>query len=146
MGYELLGRRGGYWSCTQHSWGDFINVAIAFGWQPQGAIQSKQDADDGIPASSGLDSYFGNDRQMVTAEDACAFAAAIRKAIVATEQDPNHLPDNQVTAIQAFLRGVADEGETPTICVACINEDLANLTQHLSKLADLAEAGEFKIA
>jgi len=38
MSYEVLGSKGKYWTCHQFAWHDYLKVAIAFGWVPEGAF------------------------------------------------------------------------------------------------------------
>jgi hypothetical protein len=38
MSYEILSSSAKYWSCHQCDWGNYLDVAIAFGWEPEGAF------------------------------------------------------------------------------------------------------------
>jgi len=38
MSYEILGSKGQYWTCQQGAWSDYLKVATAFGWAPEGAF------------------------------------------------------------------------------------------------------------
>ena len=82
MSYEILGNNGGYWSCNQRGWPAYLKVATAFGWAPDGAFFKDDEVGFG-PHPSG--SYLGNDRQLVTDEDARAFGAALRLALTTAD-------------------------------------------------------------
>lgn len=98
MSYEILGNNGQYWSCNQGGWSAYLKVAIAFGWAPEGAFFKDDEAGFG-PHPSG--SYMGNDRQLVTDEDARAFGAALRRAIAAADLNLPMTAD-QKDALAAF--------------------------------------------
>jgi hypothetical protein len=78
MSYEILGSRGQYWTCQQGAWSDYLKLATAFGWAPEGAFFRDDERGFG-PHDSG--SYIGNDWQQVGDDDARAFGAALHLAI-----------------------------------------------------------------
>jgi hypothetical protein len=98
MSYEILGSNGKYWTCHQSAWPDYLKVATAFGWAPEGAF-FKDDEGGFRPHSSG--SYLGNDRQQVSDDDARAFGASLHLAI-ATINAQSPMTDDQATMLKAF--------------------------------------------
>ena len=98
MSYEILGSKGQYWTCQQRAWRDYLKVATAFGWAPEGAF-FKDDEEGFGPRSCG--SYLGNDRQQVTDDDARAFGAALHLAI-ATINARSPMTDDQAMALKEF--------------------------------------------
>jgi hypothetical protein len=98
MSYEILGSTGKYWTCHQCDWGDYLDVAVAFGWEPAGAFFK---CDEGGHGEHPSGSYFGNSFQIVTDGDARAMAAALNRA-VATINAGSPMTDNQATALRAF--------------------------------------------
>jgi hypothetical protein len=98
MSYEILGSNGNYWTCHQSAWPDYLKVAAAFGWAPEGAFFKDDEGGSG-PHSSG--SYLGNDRQQVTDDDARAFGAALHLAI-ATINARSPMTDDQAMALKEF--------------------------------------------
>jgi hypothetical protein len=85
MGYDLYGK-GGYFGCSNQAWYHCLDVACAFGWEPAGTRLP-----DGPPEAQGNPGadwkwdgkYNSNDWQIVTDDDAKAFAAALDRAIEA---------------------------------------------------------------
>jgi hypothetical protein len=67
MSYEILGSKGQYWTCQQGAWSDYLKLAAAFGWAPEGAFFRDDERGFG-PHASG--SYIGNDWQQVGDDDA----------------------------------------------------------------------------
>src|SRR4051812_5064336 len=98
MGYDMLGDTGKDWSCGQLAWRDYLVLATAFGWAPDGAFFKCDEAGFGEHPSG---SYLGNDWQQVTKDDACGMAAALNLA-VATINAGSPMTDNQVTALKKF--------------------------------------------
>ena len=76
MGYDLVGAGGSF--RAGRLWGDILKIAHAWGWKPQGTLSCPMH-----PENIDFDrhSYFGNDWQLVTAEDAAEMAHAVRLAI-----------------------------------------------------------------
>jgi hypothetical protein len=141
VSYEILGNNGGYWSCNQRGWAAYLKVATAFGWAPDGAFFKDDEAGFG-PHLSG--SYLGNDRQLVTDEDAHAFGAALRLALTTADLELPMTVD-QKDALADFreqraceLRWAADSHKR---CVA----DFYNLNA-MRALADVVSDGGFMIA
>jgi hypothetical protein len=75
MGYELFGHGGA--SFNSAAWGSSLVVAEAFGWEPTGTIMP----DDCEGTWNG--SYFSNDLQRVTRQDARELGLALHRAIAA---------------------------------------------------------------
>jgi hypothetical protein len=98
MSYEILGSNGKDWTCHQLAWRDYLKVATAFGWAPEGAFFKCDELGFGEHPSG---SYLGNDWQMVTDTDACAMAAALDLAI-ATINAGSPMTDNQAMALKEF--------------------------------------------
>lgn len=103
MSYEILGSTGLYWTCNQYSWKFYIDVAIAFGWEPESAF-FKCDIEGYSEHPRG--SYLGNSWQKVTDDDARAIAASLDLA-VATINAGSPMSDNHATALKEFV----DDGE-----------------------------------
>jgi hypothetical protein len=144
MGYDIAGKNGKGWGCNNSAWGRFLDVAIAFGWKPKGAIFPPGTFDDEAELPSVIESYFSNSWQRVTDEDARAMGAALSLAVdaIRSRKDPNDMPDDQVSAIQAFL----DVGGASTNKkLKQIGQDLARLATRLQELADVANSGGFVI-
>jgi len=104
MSYEVIGNNGKYWTCHQSAWGDYLKLATAFGWAPEGAFFRDDERGFG-PHASG--SYIGNDWQQVGDEDARAFGAALHLAI-ATINARSPITDDQAMALKEFE---IEEGE-----------------------------------
>src|SRR4051812_43009313 len=97
MSYELLGSTGKYWTCHQLAWRDYLMVATAFGWAPDGAFN-------GHFGEHPSGSYLGNDWQQVTDDDARAFGAALNLAVAAINAG-SAMTNAQVTVLKAFQIG-----------------------------------------
>jgi hypothetical protein len=98
MSYEIVGNTGKYWTCHQSAWHDYLILAVAFGWAPDGAFFKCDEAGFGEHASG---SYLGNDWQIVTDDDARAMATALNLA-VAVINSGAPMTDNQAKALKAF--------------------------------------------
>jgi hypothetical protein len=98
MSYEILGSDGKYWTCHQMAWRDYLKVATAFGWAPEGAF-FKNDEGGFRPHPSG--SYLCNDWQQVGDDDARAFGAALNLAI-ATINAHSPMTDDQAMILKEF--------------------------------------------
>jgi hypothetical protein len=101
MSFEILGRTGKYWSCHQFDWGNYLDVAIAFGWDPEGAFFKDDEGGYGEHPSG---NYFNNDRQIVTDSDARGMAAALNSAVT-TINAGSPLTDEQVKVLKKFEIG-----------------------------------------
>jgi hypothetical protein len=93
MSYEILGNNGKYWTCHQLAWPDYLRVAAAFGWAPEGAFFKNDELGFGDHPSG---SYTGNDWQQVTDADATTFTHGQPLLLVEPIQllpiDPDPLP------------------------------------------------------
>jgi hypothetical protein len=98
MSYEILGSKGQYWTCQQGAWSDYLKLATAFGWAPEGAFFRDDERGFG-PHDSG--SYIGNDWQQVGDDDARAFGAALNLAI-ATINAHSPMTDDQAMILKEF--------------------------------------------
>jgi hypothetical protein len=98
VSYDIMGHSGKSWTCNQWAWPEYLKIATAFGWVPEGAFFKSDEAGFG-PHPSG--SYLGNDWQQVTDSDARAFAAALLLAI-ATIKAVQPMTDRQLAALRAF--------------------------------------------
>ena len=96
MGFDLMGKKGSF-STNIAGWGYLFNLAFENGWAPEGTktpgtIQMINPYGDG-PYPEILDnwcgSYFSNDFQVVTEEDATNMANALERSLdfQATEYD-----------------------------------------------------------
>jgi len=106
MSYEILGSTGKYWTCHQCDWGDYLDVAVAFGWEPAGAFFK---CDEGGHGEHPSGSYFGNSFQIVTDGDARAMAAALNRAVAAINAG-SPMTDNQALVLKEFE---ISDGEPP---------------------------------
>ncbi len=88
MGFDLMGKRGSF-STNRAGWRYIFNLAIENGWVPEGTkppgtIQMINPYDDGpypeIP-DNWCGSYFYNDFQVVTEEDATNMANALELSL-----------------------------------------------------------------
>jgi hypothetical protein len=98
MGYDILGKAGKYWNCHQSDWINYLEVATAFGWAPEGTFY---EGDKGGVGEQLFASYLGNDRQRVTDNDARAMGAALNLAL-ATVNASAPMTDNQLAALKAL--------------------------------------------
>lgn len=74
MGYDLTSKESGdYFRFNIHGWGPVLSLARKYGWQPMGTIHESSKDWEG--------SYFGNDCQVVVAEDAANIAIALQNAM-----------------------------------------------------------------
>jgi hypothetical protein len=96
--YELFGSTGMYWSCHQCDWGKYLDLAIAFGWLPEGAFFKCAEGGYGEHPSA---SFTGNDFQVVTDSDARAMAVALNRA-VSTINAGSPITDEQTAALKAL--------------------------------------------
>ncbi len=101
MGMDLLGC-GWEESASCSIWHELHDVAVRYGWQPAGTVIFRPpletllrggayippDAVDGLVAVDGNGGYFSNNYQLVTAEDAHAFADGLATAVRAGAVDP----------------------------------------------------------
>jgi hypothetical protein len=120
MGYDLVGARGSY--RAGRAWGDILKIAHAWGWKPQGTLSRPMHPEH---IDFERHSYFGNDWQLVTAEDAAEMAHAVRLAI-ADIAGKKRLNKIRRKATQAPWRRTA-------------------YLRHLREFADFAQQGEFMI-
>lgn len=100
MGVDLMGRGG--MSFSWDGWRSSLGVAKAFGWQPAGTLRP-----DGIKGEWN-GTYFANELQSVTDDDARAMARALFRALnaVSTEQP---LSTEQKKALEEADLGVVME-------------------------------------
>jgi len=76
MGMDLLGKKGRF-GLTWSGWTEILDLAHIYGWEPKGTVKS--DIYDQNQKWSGT--YFSNNWQLVTKEDAFNIANALRKAL-----------------------------------------------------------------
>jgi hypothetical protein len=98
MSYEILGNTGKYWACNQHDWPDYLKLATAFGWVPEGAFFKCDEMSFGQYSSG---SYLGNDLQQVTDGDGRAMQAALNLAVASVNAQTT-LTKEQAIALEAF--------------------------------------------
>lgn len=113
MGVDLISSHGDVsfnWSAWEHC----LDVALAFGWQPAGTVAPTDFRGDWDGT------YFTNDLQEVTDEDARALGAALHRAVAAIRTG------HDLTALQAKA------GDEMNVNVVC-------------RLADYSERGGFAI-
>ena len=95
MGYDLSNVNGKYFRWNMWGWAEVVNLALAYGWQPKGTELEYNDEyyetyQQWEKVSQDLDgSYFGNNGQRVTKEDAQAFGEALESSL-------DDLPDEDV--------------------------------------------------
>ena len=87
MGYDLSNVNGKYFRWNMWGWAEVVNLALAYGWQPEGTeleysdqrFDSYQQWEEVSQSLGG--SYYGNDGQMVAEEDARAFGEALETSL-----------------------------------------------------------------
>lgn len=79
MGYDFWSKQLGPFCANVSGWDHLTEAALAFGWKPAGTHATRTD---GKPLNG---TYFSNDDQIVTEEDARELAGALRRAIAAAE-------------------------------------------------------------
>jgi len=141
MGMDLTGA-GGYAAWNWQGWRGILELANRYGWVPAGTEPPSWDEGgpwDGRPWSR---TYFSNDGQRVTAEDAHALADALKRALpdMPDEDAVAHkmetiacLPDG--TVLRAPKRGVE----------LSLLESFAGGQQRLREFIAFCRAGEFAI-
>ena len=106
MGYDLSNEEGGYYRFNIHSWGPILSLAEDNGWEPAGTtiyITKKKI----IVADDNWDgSYFGNDGQTVSREDASNLANALERALL-------NLSDETKTPLMITFADKIPENYTP---------------------------------
>jgi hypothetical protein len=80
MGIELTAKNGEEFDLSNIGWCYFLNIAEGYGWKPR----NTQPPEGYASAESWPGNYDSSEGQMVTAEDASEFAAALEKML----QDP----------------------------------------------------------
>lgn len=76
MGMSLSGK-GGYFSWTHIEWANILGIAYENGWKPMGTRGFNLYSGSSIPDEEWSGTYFSNDHQRVTAEDASNIADAL---------------------------------------------------------------------
>tara|TARA_Y100001938_G_scaffold149975_1_gene239001 strand:+ start:3410 stop:3856 length:447 start_codon:yes stop_codon:yes gene_type:complete len=93
MGYDLTNEKSNYFRWNIWGWGEVINLALSYDWQPQGTEIDKNRFENYEEYESFKKdyegSYFGNDGQRVCAEDAKAFSDALESSL-------DDIPDERV--------------------------------------------------
>ena len=93
MGYDLTNEKGEYFRWNIWGWAEVINLGLAYGWQPLGTeidssrFEDYKDYEDYKENHEGA--YFGNDGQVVCAEDAKAFSEALESSL-------DDIPDERI--------------------------------------------------
>ena len=98
MGFDLMGKRGSF-STNRAGWRYIFNLAIENGWEPAGTEPPDVKSLYGVDASADdwCGSYFYNDLQLVTKEDATNMANAVELSL-----------DFQTTEYDGLLREFID--------------------------------------
>lgn len=85
MGYDLTNHAGQQFRFNMTGWSKLFDLAVEFGWHPAGTkAENWIDAQTGEVVRDYSDwdgSYFYNEYQYVTSEDASALAAALERAL-----------------------------------------------------------------
>jgi hypothetical protein len=100
MGVDLMGHSGA--SFNWQGWRSLLRVARVFGWQPAGTTRSDENEGDWDG------SYFTNDLQGVTDEDAKAMARALFRALNAVWTDQPLSTDQAKALDEADIRVVME--------------------------------------
>jgi len=88
MGYDLNNSNGKYFRWNMWGWAEVFNLACSYGWIPKGTeihpcskdrFDSFEDFEDYKRNHEGT--YFSNDGQMVSSEDARAFSNALESSL-----------------------------------------------------------------
>ena len=99
MGYGIRSKSSyKAFDCSSGAWPKYFALGTAFGWVPAGAVFPSNSGVAGEPTSR---SYFGNDWQQVTDDDALAFGAALELAIAAINAE-SPMTDSQEAALKEF--------------------------------------------
>ena len=111
MSYEILRSNGKYWTCHQSDWGGYLDVAIAFGWLPEGAFFK---CDEGGFGEHRSGSYIGNDFQIVADDDAHAMAAALNLAVATIDAGS---PMSTTCPLSISIARLQNRSTAPMSCV-----------------------------
>ncbi len=102
MSYDILRNSGEKsFKCNNWAWPKYLTVGTAFGWAPAGALHRFVWGEESVLVEHPSGSYFGNDHQRVTDDDACALGASLNLAI-ATVNAGLAMTDDQVAALKEF--------------------------------------------
>jgi hypothetical protein len=87
MTYDIISKSSDKrFKCNNRAWPSYLAAGAAFGWVPAGAVFSIEFWEDGsepIISEHPSQSYFGNDWQQVTDDDALAFDTIEQALVVA---------------------------------------------------------------
>jgi hypothetical protein len=137
LGFELRGEGGSVLDFGVDGWEFYIRLARAYGWEPLGSLPPP-----GVAAQDWEGSYDSNDGQVVSREDANAFAVALERAL----EDPQRRRTEQ--AVCAEMNRVLREEAWRVYQMrlgpeedVCLEADEASVRQ----LVDLGRKGSFRI-
>ncbi len=112
MGFDLTAESGDYFHFNWAGWTQILKEAWDYGWRPQGTlcpdwyiVGTDLRAADVYDKEKWEGGYFSNDGQVVTAEDACAIAQALERALPQLEQPKQRWVKD---AIEFFRKGAFD--------------------------------------
>jgi hypothetical protein len=139
MGFDLM-RRGISLSLNWSDWRAAVQVAKAYGWEPQGTLQPSEWIDDGCGWSVG---YFSSDGQVVAATDAVALGDALERALPDIPVwDPDSDLESDVSDISVGSRyaKTMETAEKPTALL-----EFAGKRGSLREIADFCQGGQFYV-
>jgi hypothetical protein len=94
MGIDLSNKYGDWFRASFGAWGDLLQMANKHGWEPAGTRTPVHwDVDGPKPAEEWCGTYFSNDGQWVTDDDARNIASALRKALYEEKFERDGDPD-----------------------------------------------------
>lgn len=81
MCMDLFSQSGSCFTWNNSSWRKVVDLGIVYGWEPKGT-ENIPDGTDNYEVEEGwCGTYFSNDGQLVSAEDALALANALERAL-----------------------------------------------------------------
>jgi len=161
MGMDLRGA-GGQLHFSSQGWAKLLELAHSHGWEPAGTLKPGYLAED----DSWSGTYFSNDYQKVTAEDASHLAEALEQALQEIPEkdapetlelalDPSEIPGHQqaMASSQAIAQALLGFEQFAAGDVIAPGQELSPLAffsgpegrQQVEELIALCKAGEFVI-
>lgn len=140
MGMDLSGA-GGYFRWDVTSWGDVLELGMAFGWKPTGTGPPR-----GMTkAECGVGSYYGNDGQLFYARDARALADALERAVEALASKKANQPrTRKAQPADHLLAAITGKKRPKNGRVAVHRFDPEDLV-YIREFIDYCRAGSFRI-
>jgi hypothetical protein len=145
MSYDIISKSSDKrFNCNNWAWPKYLAVGTAFGWVPAGAvfpIEFWGGGSEPIISERPSRSYFGNDWQQVTDDDALAFGAALELAIAAINAE-SPMTDSQEAALKEFEVTSDDPSDLPPEIRAFIIELVEQSRASIPMLFALSKPSE----